>query len=158
MKRSAFSWKNIIITIYLVLVKMISFAQKTFDDIATLDTSTAVESFMKDWIGKPYVYGGTNKSGIDCSGLTQKFYEEAFSKNIPRTAAKQFKEMKKIEKDSLKTGDLIFFRSSNSPSGWHVGIYVWENTFFHAANKYSGVIVSNVFDKNYQSRIIGYRR
>ena len=113
-------------------------------------------AFVNYWIGIPYKYGGTDITGIDCSGFTQKFYKEVFSKDIPRTAKTQFGALTKVTKECLQPGDLIFFSSKSSPSGWHVGIYLQDNSFIHAANKKLGVVISCL--DNYTNRIIGYCR
>jgi cell wall-associated NlpC family hydrolase len=113
-------------------------------------------AFVNYWLGIPYKYGGTDMKGVDCSGFTQKFYKEVFSKDIPRTAKTQFSALTKVTKECLQPGDLIFFSSKSSPSGWHVGIYLQDNSFIHAANKKLGVVISCL--DNYTNRIIGYCR
>lgn len=113
-------------------------------------------TFVNTWLGSPYKYGGTTNKGIDCSAFSQLFYKEVFVKDIPRTAKKQFSNLTKVTKECLQAGDLIFFKSSSSPSGWHVGVYLWGENFVHAANRKLGVVISNL--DVYSNRIIGYRR
>ena len=59
------------------------------------------------------------------------------------------KETKRILKDSLTTGDIVFFRSNLSPSGWHCGLYLGNGTFAHAANKKEGVKISSLSEPRY---------
>jgi len=117
-----------------------------------------IEAFIKEWWNVPYVYGGTTKRGIDCSAFTQRFYKEIFNKKIPRTARSQYQAMNKVEKDSIQTGDLVFFSSKLSPSGWHVGVYLWNDSFVHAANRREDIKISTLSDSNYQKSFKGARR
>ena len=122
------------------------------------DTNANAITFINYWLGLPYRYGGKDTTGIDCSAFTQRFYKDVFVKTIPRTAKMQFtaSTLTRIKKQCLKTGDLIFFKSTRSPSGWHVGVYLWGESFIHSANKKVGVIISNL--NEYSNKIIGYRR
>lgn len=117
-----------------------------------------IESFVREWWDVPYVYGGNSKRGIDCSAFTQRFYKEIFDKKIPRTARSQYNTMSKVEKDSIQTGDLVFFNSRLSPSGWHVGIYLWNDSFVHAANRREDIKISVLSDSLYQKSFKGARR
>jgi probable lipoprotein NlpC len=137
--------KRIIMLVSLIFFTCVSYAQES-----------TIMAFVNYWIGVPYRYGGTDMKGIDCSGFTQRFYKEVFLKDIPRTAKTQFRALTKITKDCLQPGDLIFFSSKGSPSGWHVGVYLQDNSFIHAANKRLGVVISKL--DNYSQTIIGYCR
>lgn len=117
-----------------------------------------VETFIKEWWQVPYRYGGTTKRGIDCSAFTQRFYRDIFGKKIPRTARSQFHAMNKVEKDSLQTGDLVFFSSKLSPSGWHVGVYLWQDSFVHAANRKEDIKISVLTEPRYVASYKGARR
>jgi lipoprotein Spr len=114
--------------------------------------------FINSWSGKPYRFGGSTERGIDCSALMQKAYKFLFNTDIPRTAYYQFKSMNILPTDSVKTGDLVFFRSPLSPSGWHVGLYLWDGQFFHAANRKEGVKISSINDEYYRNKIKGIGR
>lgn len=102
------------------------------------------ESFIDEWINIPYIYGGNSKKGIDCSALVQTMAKQVLGVDIPRTTITQIKTVKKVDKESIQTGDLIFFKSKASPSGYHVGFYLWDNKFMHAARKGVGVIISSL--------------
>ena len=103
-----------------------------------------VDSFVNSWLGVKYVYGGTKKSGIDCSAFSREMVRFIYGVDLPRTAKSQYGKTEKIKTDSLKTGDLVFFKSKQSPSGWHVGVYLYDNKFVHSANRFEGVIVSDL--------------
>ncbi len=86
---------------------------------------------VKTFLGVPYKLGGSTLKGIDCSAFVKKIYE-IFNIDLPRTVREQFKFGKKVEKDQLEKGDLVFFRS-NRANNAHVGIYIGDNKFVHAS-------------------------
>jgi len=89
-----------------------------------------LNDFVADWLNRPYKLGGISKSGIDCSAFVQRMARDVFCVNIPRTTVTQMKSLIVVEsKDSMKTGDLIFFKSKSSPTGYHVGFYLWNDRF-----------------------------
>jgi hypothetical protein len=101
-----------------------------------------MEQFVSNWLGKPYRYGGTSINGIDCSAFVRRLYKDVYGYTIPRTCIKQFNFVRKVSPDSLVVGDLLFFSSRVSPSGWHVGVYIGNDEFIHAANFRDGVKIS----------------
>ena len=113
-----------------------------------------LNSFVKDWLGVPYKFGGKTKRGIDCSKLTQKLYLDVYGEQIPGVSWKQWAFTERVDLDSLQTGDLVFFSSKRSPSGWHVGLYLTDGYFFHAANRKDDVKISRLdedfYRKNYR--------
>ena len=106
-------------------------------------STSSVDSIISPWIGKPYRYGGTTKAGIDCSAFTQKIWMD-LGIPIPRTAKSQYKAATKVDSCDLQIGDLLFFMSRQSPSGWHVAFYLGDGQFVHAANRKMGVIVEEL--------------
>ena len=99
----------------------------------------------KKQINKKYRWGGTNPyTGFDCSGLMQYAYK-ASRVHLPRTAAAQYKHTKRISMKSLKTGDLIFFRTRRTRARVnHVGIYLGSGKFIHAPRRGKLVSVSDL--------------
>ena len=91
--------------------------------------------------GTKYKYGGTDKRGFDCSGFTQKVYDNAFQIKLPRTTEEIGKVGEKVKKNKLKSGDLVFFRPSRKYK--HVGIYMGNDTFMHSSTS-KGVIKSDL--------------
>ena len=98
--------------------------------------------FIDEWYGVKYRMGGTTKKGVDCSAFVQHLYQYVFGYNILRTACLQFKESKKIAKDDLKEGDLVFFKVGTSRIS-HVGVYLRNNFFVHSASS-KGVSIANL--------------
>ena len=108
-----------------------------------------LESFIKDWMGVRYRLGGSTKRGIDCSQFTKKLYKEVYNIRIGDNCEEQWKQTTRIDKPNLKIGDIVFFRSRLSPSGWHCGLYIGENNFVHASNRHEGVKISSLDEPRY---------
>lgn len=115
------------------------------------DNVHALLSFYKKWQGTPHRLGGTNKNGIDCSGLVQRAYDEIFHVQLPRTTKKQQYAGIPIARDLLTSGDLVFFK--NGFWGRHVGIYLENNSFFHSSKR-KGVTISSLDDKYWASNYL----
>lgn len=101
------------------------------------------------WVGTPYRLGGEGDSGIDCSALVQAIFANRFRIDLPRTTESQVLQGKRVEREQLKAGDLVFFR----PPGRyrHVGVYVGDGFFLHASTS-QGVTLSeldNVYWQRY---------
>ena len=101
-------------------------------------------SAAKTYLGTPYVYGGTSRSGIDCSGLVYMAAKNSGIASLPRTSSAQYSYCTKVDKMSLEAGDLVFFAASGKVS--HVGIFLGSNKFIHSASEGSktGVIISTL--------------
>lgn len=94
------------------------------------------------YLGVPYVWGGSSPSGFDCSGLTQYSYR-AIGISIPRTSQSQYNAGQHIARDRLdllKPGDLVFFGTDGDDDQvHHVGMYVGDGNYVHAP--YTGAVV-----------------
>ena len=108
-----------------------------------------------DYLGVPYVWGGTSPKGFDCSGFTQYVYKQ-LGITLNRTAAQQLENGTSVT--NLQTGDLVFFTNTyaTSAAASHVGIYIGNNQFIHAAN--GGVKITSLDHEYYAPRYIGARR
>ena len=153
--------KQIIIIVILVMLGTTLMAQTKkvtggFEDVLTTDT--ILNKFMEHWIGKPYKLGGNTERGIDCSQFNKRLYKDVYNKVLGEVAYKQWEQTQRLKKDSLMIGDLVFFRSKASPSGWHTGVFIGNSYFIHAANRYEGVKVSSLNEPRYEVSIRGYGR
>ena len=119
-------------------------------------SSGSIVGTAQNYLGVPYVWGGTSPSGFDCSGFTQYVFRQC-GYSINRTAAAQYSNGSYVSYDSLQAGDLVFFANTYSASGiTHVGIYIGGGEFIHAAN--GGVKISSLSESYYSSRYYGARR
>ena len=100
-----------------------------------------LEQFFEEWKSVKHRMGGLSKRGVDCSGFVQLTLKNQFDVKIPRTTGLQVRLGKTIPKHKLKTGDLVFFRTS--PRVKHVGIYLNDNTFIHTSSS-KGVMKSSL--------------
>ncbi|MBD0332675.1 MAG: C40 family peptidase [Chitinophagaceae bacterium] len=110
---------------------------------------------IDEWFGTRYVLGGTSKKGIDCSAFVQVLYTGLFGISLPRTAREQYKVSRQISRVELKEGDFVFFNTRGGVS--HVGIYLQNNKFVHAASS-GGVMISDLFDDYWVTKFIGAGR
>jgi peptidoglycan DL-endopeptidase LytE len=101
------------------------------------------------FLGAPYRLGGSSVTGVDCSGFVKKIYQ-FFNIELPRTAFEQSHVGLRVARDELAEGDLIFF-NTRRPVG-HVGIYIGNNQFVHAASRNKGVRVDNLNTPYYDKR------
>ncbi|WP_216829194.1 C40 family peptidase [Alkalihalobacterium elongatum] len=118
--------------------------------VATANSS--VISTAKSLIGTPYKWGGTSRSGFDCSGYLQYVYKQ-HGKSIPRTTSAIWGASSSTS--NPQPGDLVFFTTYKSgPS--HVGIYLGSQQFVHASSS-SGVTISSIDGSYWDSRYLGAR-
>ncbi|MBU2228656.1 MAG: C40 family peptidase [Proteobacteria bacterium] len=103
------------------------------------------------FLGAPYRLGGFSLKGIDCSGLVKKIYA-AFSIDLPRTAYEQSRIGMRVSRKELVEGDLLFFNTRGSFG--HVGIYIGDNKFIHAASRKRGVRVSSLNESYFNKRFV----
>ncbi len=92
-------------------------------------------------LGKPYVWGATGPHGYDCSGLTQAAWRAA-GVALPRTTYTQINAGRRVTRDQLAPGDLVFFYSGVS----HVGLYIGDGRIIHAPRPGAPVRVASVAD------------
>lgn len=101
----------------------------------------ALTSTALSFEGTPYSYGGTTPRGFDCSGFVLYCMREALGVEMPRTAAAQSSVGERVPMDALERGDLLFWGSGSGV--YHVGIYLEDNTYIHAAGSGKGVRVQS---------------
>ena len=107
-------------------------------------TGEQVAEYAKQYVGYRYVLGGTTPAGFDCCGFTQYIFKQ-FGYSLYRIQYDQAKNGVAVNKADLQPGDLICFSNSRGSSFiGHVGIYIGNGKFVHAANSRRGVIISNV--------------
>ena len=101
----------------------------------------------------PYRYGGLDQRGLDCSGLVYVSYRDALGVSVPRNTWSLYSWVEKIRFEDALPGDLLFFMTAGNGSISHVGIFVGDGRFIHAASEGpdTGVMYSSL-DERYWSR------
>ncbi len=106
--------------------------------------------------GAPYRNGGVDPSGFDCSGFVRYVYQQ-HGVAMPRETREQFRVGKRIDRDRLEAGDLVFF-STVAPGASHVGIMIGGDQFIHAPSERGVVRVESLGAQYWSTRYIGARR
>lgn len=114
-------------------------------------TGRQIADYALQYLGYPYVYGGEDPSGFDCSGFMQYVFAN-FGYTINRTATAQLQNGYYVERDSLKPGDIIYFGSGSIAS--HVGLYIGDGKFVHAQGSATGVVISSLSENWYNNRYL----
>ncbi|MFC2583733.1 MAG: NlpC/P60 family protein [Lachnoanaerobaculum saburreum] len=102
----------------------------------------AVVAYAKQFVGNPYVYGGTSLTkGADCSGFVMRVYEK-FGISTSRISRDQANDGTEIPISQIKPGDLVFYSSGGDIN--HVAIYIGDGQIIHAANKQLGIRIGSM--------------
>ena len=124
----------------------------------TVEEGQKVADFAKQYVGYPYVYGGTTPStGFDCSGFVYYVYNSC-GHSISRSCSVQAKSGIAVTKANLQVGDLVFFNNTSDGTIGHVGIYIGNGEFVHAATSKKGVRIDSVISGYYDTYYYSARR
>lgn len=105
--------------------------------IATTASRQALIQYAKQFLGNPYVYGGTSLTdGADCSGFVQQIFKH-FGITTGRSSRDQYANAQSISFEQLQPGDLVFYASGDYIN--HVAIYAGDGVIIHAANARTGI-------------------
>lgn len=130
--------------------------QESNDSSSNVSTSSKgadVLAYAMQFVGYPYVYGGSSTSGFDCSGFPQYVYKH-FGVTLNRTAAAQSSNGTAVSRSNLQPGDLVMFGSPIN----HVGIYAGGGRIVHAANPSRGVTTDTINSGYYNTNYVCARR
>jgi cell wall-associated NlpC family hydrolase len=120
-------------------------------------TSDGLVGMATRQLGLAYAFGGSGPTSFDCSGLIW-YVAKQVGKPVSRGLVGQYDAGSHPSRDSLKPGDLVFFQNTYVNGLSHVGIYVGNNTFIHAADEQSGVTLSSLTSDYWSSRFFGATR
>lgn len=119
-------------------------------------TNIPLLELIDKWWGTKYCMGGSTDNCIDCSAFTQLILKEIYQQSLPRTSQEQFNIAEKIDLEELREGDLVFFNTGGRDIS-HVGVYLLNNKFVHAATS-GGVMISDLNEKYWQPKFRGAGR
>ena len=103
-------------------------------------TRTAIVAYAKQFLGNPYVYGGTSlTNGADCSGFTQSVFAH-FGITTVRSSRDQAAQGKEISMSAIQPGDLLFYASGSYIN--HVAIYIGDGKIIHSSNPTTGITIT----------------
>ena len=127
-------------------------------NLSKVDKKQLLED-AKYFKGGKYVWGGTTPQGFDCSGYVQYLYKK-HKVYLPRTALAQSKKGYNVDRQDLKKGDLLFFLTDKKRGipVTHVGIYLGNGKFIHAASKKKGIIISPIDSGYYADKFVSAKR
>lgn len=125
-----------------------------FSSVASNSVTSKLLREADSWMGVPYVWGGNDRNGVDCSGFVTQVYLRSLDIKLPRTSAQQQEYCTAISRDDLQPGDLVFFTVRGGDRVGHVGIYIGDGNMVHSSSS-KGVIITPLstpyFVTNYHS-------
>jgi len=122
-----------------------------------------VVAIARSWLTKPpipYVFGGSTRAGVDCSGLTVAVYG-AVGVHLNRTALAQYQQkgvVTLLGQEQAQPGDLLFFSNTYMPGVSHVGIYTGDGMMVNAVNEQVGVALVPAFTGYWGSKFTAVGR
>ena len=121
---------------------------KTLDIVLSKNDNHALYKEIKEWLGTPYAAAGHQKKvGSDCSGFVMEIYLTVYGIKLERRGSNMLeKNCKRIAKEELREGDLVFFHNGSHMRVSHVGIYLKDNKFAHASSS-RGVVIDDLGGK-----------
>jgi len=138
---------------YLVIIVLASFSfgqeenslQTVMDDSLSLAEIIIAQAIS--YLGVPYVYGGIDESGFDCSGLAYRVFNDN-GISLPRTVTAIGELGIPVSRDSLEPGDIMIFHNPT-----HTGIYIGDGEFIHCSSwQNRGVVITEITQSNYARR------
>ena len=134
------------VSVYKTLPKGVTLEQiteETAEEKGYSSTAVDVIEYAKQFLGNPYVWGGTSlTNGTDCSGFTMRIYEH-FGYGLSRTSREQANNGTRVSLDEIQPGDLLFYNHGGSIG--HVAIYIGNGQIIHASTERTGIIIGNAF-------------
>lgn len=125
--------------------------ERTSRSIGASSKGAEVVSYAKQFIGTPYVWGGTNLTkGVDCSGFVYAVMKH-FGVSLNRSSYTMANDGVAISKSELAAGDLVFFNSGGDSRISHVGIYMGDGTYIHSTDGAAYGVTITSMSSNYSA-------
>lgn len=161
--------KAVLLALLTVFLASCGSSRKTTETVVIGSSTTTVSSkriskvvrHAKSFEGTRYKFGGTDKRGMDCSGLVYvSFLEENIA--LPRISREMATKGIRLKLSEIAEGDLVFFRTNkNRKTINHVGLVVEHKRgvikFIHSTSS-RGVIVSSLDEKYWKNAFVQVRR
>lgn len=129
--------------------------EENLPSVPSSGNGDAVVEYAMQFLGNPYVWGGTSlTNGCDCSGFTMQIYAK-FGVSLSHSSWAQSRSGTKVSASQAEPGDLVFYQSSGSATGGHVGIYIGGGQMISALSSKYGICISNI---NYDKAGLTFRR
>ncbi len=110
---------------------------------AVSDKVIELIEYAKQFLGNPYVYGGTSlTNGTDCSGFTMRIFGQ-FGYSLNRSSGAQSYNGTPVSLSEIKPGDLLFYSYGGSIG--HVAIYIGNGQIIHAGTERTGICIGNAY-------------
>lgn len=130
------------VDVYQTLPKGVTLKELSYGD-GVSNTVVDLIEYAKQFLGNPYVYGGTSlTNGTDCSGFTMRLYEH-FGYSLSRTSREQANNGTRVALSDIQPGDLLFYKHGSAIG--HVAIYIGNGQIIHASTERTGIIISNAY-------------
>jgi len=123
-------------------------------DVPTNTLGGQAVALAYEYLGIPYVWGGATPAGFDCSGLTMYVYAQLGIK-LGHYTGFQYYEGRRVSRDQLEPGDLVFFHANSSGVPQHEGMYIGDGSFIHAPHTGDVVRISSLFETRYALSYVG---
>ncbi len=134
-------------------------AETTDSTVSPSASASDIVSVAQQYLGVPYVYGGSSPSGFDCSGFTMYVFAQV-GISLPHGATSQLSYGTEVSRSNLQPGDLVFFQDYGAVAS-HVGIYIGGDQFIHASSSSGNsrcVTTSSLSESYYASHYLTARR
>lgn len=116
--------------------------------------ATTLYGHYREWQGTPYRLGGNDRAGIDCSAYVARTFR-MLGVDLPRTTDEQSTRGRRVARDELGIGDLVFFKTGVNSR--HVGVYLDRGEFMHASRQ-RGVMISSLHNRYWRAKFWQARR